>query len=80
MSKTSFKIDPSAFLPVVRNTASFAYAAQFAERIRDRRQISHARRRALHEMPDHIVKDIGVTRFEIDHLCFGRARNWRTGA
>ncbi|WP_026616956.1 DUF1127 domain-containing protein [Ensifer aridi] len=80
MSKTSFNVDPSAFLPAARSAAFLIYAAQLAERIRQRRRISRARGCALHEMPDHILKDIGVTRFEIDHLSFERGRNRRKGA
>jgi len=80
MSKTSFKINPSALLPAVRNIALLTYAARIAARTRDRRQVSRTHRCAIHEMPDHVLTDIGVTRFEIDHLCFGRARSWRKGA
>jgi len=80
MSKTSFNIDPSAFLSVARSTAFLIHAAQLAEKIRYRRRIRRARGCALHEVSDHTLKDIGVTRFEIDHLCFGRARNWRKSA
>ncbi|PJR12767.1 hypothetical protein [Sinorhizobium meliloti] len=69
MSKTSFNIDPSAFVSAAQSTAFLIYAA----RIRHRTRISRARGCAL-------LKDIAVTRFEIDHLCFGRACNWRKGA
>ncbi|MDK1493657.1 DUF1127 domain-containing protein [Sinorhizobium sp. 7-81] len=81
MSKTSFSINPSVFLAAARSPAFLSHAAQVAETIRRRRRITRARGCALHEMPDHILKDIGVTRFEVEYLVgSARASNWRKGA
>lgn len=77
MSMT-FNINPSAFLAAARSPAFLSYAARVAETIRRRRRISRARGCALHELPDYILKDIGVTRFEVDHLvCSGRGAKAR---
>ena len=78
MSKTSFNLNPSAFLTTALSTAFLSYAAQVAEATRRRRQTSRARGCALQEMPDYILKDIGVTRFEIEYLVkSGRVCRWR---
>lgn len=78
MSKTYFNINPSAFLTAALGTAFLSCAAQVAEATRRRRQTSRARGCSLQEMPDHILKDIGVTRFEIEYRVeSGRACRWR---
>lgn len=68
MSKTSFNLIPTAFLAAARSPALSSYAAHLIEAIRRRRRTRRARGCALNEMPDDILKDIGVTRFEIQHL------------
>lgn len=73
MSKTSFNLIPTAFLAAARSPALSSYAAHLIEAIRRRRRIRRTRGCALNEMPDDMLKDIGVTRFEIQHLA-GAAR------
>ncbi|AEG08474.1 DUF1127 domain-containing protein [Sinorhizobium meliloti] len=78
MSKTSFNINPSAILTTALGTAFLSCAAQVAGAIHRRRQSGRARGCTLQEMPDYILKDIGVTRFEIEYLVkSGRACRWR---
>ncbi|MFQ6163582.1 DUF1127 domain-containing protein [Sinorhizobium meliloti] len=68
MSKTSFDTNPSPFLTTALGTAFSSCVAQVAQAIHRRRQSGRARGCALQEMPDYILKDIGVTRFEIEYL------------
>ena len=78
MSKTSFNINPSAFLTTALGTAFLSCAAQVVEATRRRRQTRRARGCALQEMPDHILKDIGVSRFEIEYRVeSGQSCKWR---